>query len=113
MELEKPDDILMVENECELIKPIFITKKNKYFETNKTNFPISEILNILNTPLHPNYNNKKRPNNKNINSHLFQKEIENNLKYVINININQNLNSKKELNNDNTNSNDTKKKILF
>ena len=101
--MEKVDNILIVESECKIIKPIFIKNKcNKEFsleskkinyEQDKENIPVFEILNILNTPINSNYKKRNIPNNY-INSNLFNNELENNLKLFEDVNIND----EKELN---------------
>ena len=114
--MEKADNILIVESECEIIKPIFIkNNNNKEFsleqknskviqkenkennldrilaelkkpillnldKSNKNDYPILEILNILNMPIDPKHKTRKIPNK--INFNLFNNELENNLNYV-------------------------------
>ena len=92
------ETILIVESECEIIKPI--CHKNKYSkqlsqESNKLNNeqeqgqeekePIVEILNILNTPIYTNYTKRNISDNK-INPNIFNKELEINFKYIQDIN---------------------------
>ena len=125
--MEKTENILIIESECEIIKPTII--KNKYknhlsFEpkkntklnnedtkentkddinniiknindsiiiniesdNNRKNHPILEILNILNTPIDPNFKDRYIPNK--IDLYFFNNEFERNLKYINDININ-------------------------
>ena len=92
-------DLLIVESECEIIKPIAI--KNKYNkqlsiqsknlknEKDKTNCPIFEILNILNTPINPNFKERNIPNdinNSNFINNEFENELEDNIKFVKDVN---------------------------
>ena len=95
--MEKMDNILIVESECNIIKPI--CHKNKYNkqlsqeskninneqEKDEAKEPILEILNILNTSVCPNYKKRNIPDN-NINQNIFNNELENNFKYIQDVN---------------------------
>ena len=105
--MEKAESILIVENECEIIKPKVINRQNnnkincdfneiiKRFNSSniesKNKSPIFEILSILNKPIYPIY--KKRNFLKRKNMHLNNKECENIFKNSIDFNKKEDLNN--------------------
>ena len=104
--MESKERVLIVENECEIIKPKIIkkgfnkkltfdatdriNKLNKSILENKNNYPIFEILTILNNPIETIYKKRNFPKNRN-----FDKELENDFKNAKDINAKI---SKKEIN---------------
>ena len=95
--MESKERVLIVENEYEIIKPKIIkkvlnkkltfdasdriNKLNKSILENKNNYPIFEILSILNNPIETIYKKRNFPKNKN-----FDKELENDFKNAKDIN---------------------------
>ena len=74
----KAENIFIIENECQIIKPKIIKRKNssidfsnilkkfdKSFLKNKKDYSTLEILSILSEPIEPIYKKRKFPNNKN------------------------------------------------
>ena len=104
--MESKERVFIVENECEIIKPKIIkkgfnkkltfdasdriNKLNKSILENKNNYPIFEILSILNNPIETIYKKRNFPKNRN-----FDKELENDFKNAKDINAKI---SKKEVN---------------
>lgn len=104
--MESKERVFIVENECEIIKPKIIkkgfnkkltfdasdriNKLNKSILENKNNYPIFEILSILNNPIETIYKKRNFPKNRN-----FDKELENDFKNAKDINAKI---SKKEIN---------------
>ena len=104
--MESKERVFIVENECEIIKPKIIkkgfnkkltfdatdriNKLNKSILENKNNYPIFEILSILNNPIETIYKKRNFPKNRN-----FDKELENDFKNAKDINSKI---SKKEIN---------------
>ena len=104
--MESKERVFIVENEYEIIKPKIIkkgfnkkltfdasdriNKLNKSILENKNNYPIFEILSILNNPIETIYKKRNFPKNRN-----FDKELENDFKNAKDINAKI---SKKEVN---------------
>jgi len=95
--MESKERVFIVENDCEIIKPKIIkkgfnkkltfdasdriNKLNKSILENKNNYPIFEILSILNNPIETIYKKRNFPKNRN-----FDKELENDFKNAKDIN---------------------------
>ena len=90
--------LLIVENDYEIIKPKIIKRQYnkkltpdrsniinklniKTILENKNNYPIFEILSILNNPIETIYNKRNFPNNKNFDNEL--KNVFQNAKHII------------------------------